>query len=123
MAVKSFISPDLQDYVDRYGYQELPLLAKLRAETASMPNSRMQISPDQGHLLQLLIKATGARRALEIGVFTGYSSTAVALALPMDGHLTALDISEEYTSIARRYWKEARVDNRIDLRIAPALDS
>ena len=123
MSVKSFISPDLQSYIDRYGYQELPLLAKLREETANMPNSRMQISPDQGHLFQLLIKATGARRALEIGVFTGYSSMAVALALPEGGHLTALDISEEYTSVARRYWKEALVDNKIDLRIAPALDS
>jgi caffeoyl-CoA O-methyltransferase len=121
MPFKSFIDPKLQSYVDQVGYHELPVLARLRTETAAMPNSRMQISPDQGHLLQILVKATGAQRTIEIGVFTGYSSTAVALALPADGHITALDVNHEYTAVARRYWDEAGIARKIDLRIAPAV--
>lgn len=83
----------------------------------------MQIAPDQGQFMALLIQLIGAKKALEVGVFTGYSSLCIALALPSDGKLIACDISEEYTSIAKRYWKKACVTDRIDLRIAPALET
>jgi caffeoyl-CoA O-methyltransferase len=83
----------------------------------------MQIAPEQGQFMALLVQMIGARRTLEVGVFTGYSSTAVALALPEQGKIVACDVNEEYTSIARRYWKEAGVDHKIELRIAPAVDT
>ncbi len=88
-----------------------------------MPEHGMQLAADQAELLSLLVQLVGARRALEIGVFTGYSSLATALALPEDGKLIACDVSEEYTSMARRYWKEAGVEGKIDLRIGPALET
>ncbi len=103
--------------------REHPLLERLRRETASHPRAIMQIAPEQGQFFQMLVALTGAKKALEIGVFTGYSSLAVALALPADGHITACDISEEYTSTARRYWAEAGVADKIDLRIAPAAET
>jgi predicted O-methyltransferase YrrM len=84
---------------------------------------QMQISPEQGQFMAFLIQLIGAKKALEIGVFTGYSSLAVALALPDDGTLIACDVSEDYTAIARTYWQKAGVDHKIDLRIAPALDT
>ena len=111
------------DYVIQHSVDEPPLLARLREETASHPNARFQIPPEQGQFLRLLIRMTGARRTLEIGVFTGYSALIVALALPADGKVIACDISEEYTSTARRYWAEAGVSGKIDLRIAPAADT
>ncbi len=83
----------------------------------------MQLAPEQAQLLQLLVRALGARRTLEVGVFTGYSSLAVALALPADGRIVACDVSEDYTAMARRYWQEAGVAAKIDLRIAPAVDT
>jgi caffeoyl-CoA O-methyltransferase len=83
----------------------------------------MQISPEQGQLLALLIRLMGAKRALEVGVFTGYSSLAVAMALPSDGHLLACDISRSFTNTARRYWQQAGVEQKVDLRIAPALET
>ncbi len=86
-----------------------------------MPGAHMQISPHQGILFQTLVRATQARRCLEVGVFTGYSSLSVALAIPADGRLTACDISAEYTAVARRYWREAGVEHMIDLRLGPAL--
>lgn len=101
--------------------REHPLLRDLREETASLPNAGMQIGPDQGAFMALLARAIGARRYLEVGVFTGYSSLAVALALPADGHVTACDVSEEYTAVACRYWERAGVAAKIDLRLAPAL--
>ncbi len=110
----------ITNYVRALCVRETETQRRLREETASHEMAIMQISPDQGAFLQLLVKLTGARRALEIGVFTGYSSLAVALAMPPDGTITACDISEEYTSVARRYWAEAGVDGRIDLRIGPA---
>jgi predicted O-methyltransferase YrrM len=113
----------IAEYVRRISVREHPLLARLREETASHPRAIMQIAPEQGQFFQFLVALTGAKKALEIGVFTGYSSLAVALALPADGHLTACDISEEYTSIARRYWAEADVAEKIDLRIAPAAET
>ncbi len=123
MQPKSFVSDDLTAYVDSVSLREPPLLAKLREETSKHPEAEMQITAQQGQLLQLLVKATGALRTLEVGVFTGYSSLAVALALPEAGRITALDVSEEYTSVARAYWKQACVDHKIDLRIAPAVET
>lgn len=111
------------DYLLSISLREPDVLNRLRAETAAHPRAQMQIPPDQGQLLQLLIELTGARRTLEIGVFTGYSSLAVALALPPDGRIIACDVSEEYTAIARRYWREAQVEHKIELRLGPALDT
>jgi predicted O-methyltransferase YrrM len=108
------------DYVLRTSVRETEIAARLRKETAGHPKSNFQIPPEQGQLLQLLIRITGARRVIEVGVFTGYSSLAMALALPPDGRIVACDISDEYTRTARRYWAEAGVTGKIDLRIAPA---
>ena len=116
--------PDLlHDYILDNSLKELPILAELRQETEHHKQARMQISPDQGQLIALLIRLMSARRVLEIGVFTGYSSLTIALALPIDGVLVACDISEEYTAIAKRYWRQAGVQDKIDLRIAPALQT
>jgi caffeoyl-CoA O-methyltransferase len=116
--------PDLlHDYILDNSLKELPILAELRQETQQHKQARMQISPDQGQLISLLIRLMSARRVLEIGVFTGYSSLTIALALPIDGVLVACDISEEYTAIAKRYWRQAGVQDKIDLRIAPALQT
>jgi predicted O-methyltransferase YrrM len=123
MESKFFASEAIIRYIEGVSAPEHPLLAELRRETDAHPEHQMQITALQGQFLQLLVLATGARKTLEIGVFTGYSSLAVALALPDDGRVTALDISEEYTSVARRYWKKAGVEKKIDLRIAPALES
>jgi len=114
----------LSTYVFQNGVREPEILARLRAETARMGQvSRMQIGADQGALLAMLARLAGVRRHLEIGVFTGYSALAVALALPADGRITALDVSEEFTTVGRRYWAEAKVADRIDLRLRPARDS
>lgn len=113
----------LYDYLLSVSPPEHPLLARLRRETAAMPMGGMQISPEQGRFFQLLVKLMNARRCLEIGVFTGYSSLSVALALPADGRITALDISDEWTSIARRYWQDAGVAGRIDLKLGPARET
>lgn len=106
------VSPSLTDVQQR-----------LRDETAHHPNGGFQISAEQGIFMEFLIKLTGAKRCLEIGVFTGYSSLAVAMSLPEDGTILACDVSEEFTNIARRYWNEAGIAQKIDLRIAPALDT
>ena len=111
----------LYDYLLGKSLREPAVLAGLRAETAAHPRVAMQIAPEQGQFMQMLVRLIGARRAIEIGVFTGYSSLAVALALPDDGHLLACDISEEYTTIARRHWKLAGVAHKIELVLAPAL--
>lgn len=111
----------LHGYLTGAVSREAPILRELRAETASLPAAGMQISPEQGQFMQLLVSLLGARKTLEVGVFTGYSSLATALALPPDGRIVALDVSEEWTTMARRYWKKAGVSARIDLRIAPAL--
>lgn len=103
--------------------QEPAILRQLRQETAQHPLGRMQIAPEQGQFLALLVRLVGAKRAIEVGVFTGYSSLAVALALPADGTIVACDISDEYTAIARRYWQQAGVAHKIDLRLAPAVDT
>ena len=101
------LTDDLVDYVRRYGVREHPALVRLRDRTAPMPNSQMQIGSEQGAFMALLVKLIGAKRILEIGTFTGYSSTAMALALPPDGRITCLDVSEEWTDIAREAWAEA----------------
>ncbi len=118
-----FVPPHLGEYIENVSLREPDVLARLREETSKLPDSRMQISPDQGLFFRFLIHATAARRCLEVGVFTGYSSTAVALALPDDGRITACDVSVEWTSIARRYWREAGVDHKIDLHLAPAVET
>lgn len=117
------ISDELAAYVRRVGTREPEVLARLREETMSMPQHNMQVAPEQGALLALLAELTGARRCIEVGTFTGYSSLAVALALPDDGRLVCCDISEEWTDIARRYWADAGVADKVDLRIAPATET
>jgi predicted O-methyltransferase YrrM len=117
------VSPELAEYIRRVSLREPDVLRRLRQETASHPRVSMQISPEQGQFMDVLIHMLGARRTLEIGVFTGYSSLVVALALPDDGRIIACDVSEEYTSVARRYWREAGVDRKIDLRLRPALET
>jgi len=111
----------LQNYLLSVSVHEPDVLKRLREETASNPLAGMQITPDVGQFLQFLVHALGIRRILEVGVFTGYSSTAMALALPDDGRIIACDVNKEWTSVARRYWAEAGVANKIDLRLAPAL--
>ena len=117
------LSETLHTYLLDHALREPPLLARLREETARLPHARMQISPEQGCFMALLVELMGVRRALEIGVFTGYSSTSVALALPEDGRLVACDSSAEWTTIARRYWADANVTHKIDLRLGPARDT
>jgi caffeoyl-CoA O-methyltransferase len=114
---------DLHEYLLEVSLREPEVLRRLREETASHPLARMQISPEQGQLMALLVGAIGAHSAIEVGVFTGYSSIAVALALPEDGRIVACDRSEEHTAVARRYWREAGVEHKIDLRLAPALET
>jgi len=114
------LSDELHDYLLSVSLREPEVMERLRAETAEHPKSEMQIAPEQAQFLQFLVRLIGARRTLEIGVFTGYSALAVAQELPPTGTLVACDVSEEYTEVARRYWAEAGVADRIDLRIAPA---
>jgi predicted O-methyltransferase YrrM len=113
----------LYKYLVEHSLRDHPVLRELREETAKLPKAVMQVGADQGQFLALLARLVGARRCLEIGVFTGYSSLAVAMALPEDGTILALDVSEEWTSIARRYWKKAGVDHKIDLRLGPAMNT
>ncbi|MDQ1392280.1 MAG: hypothetical protein QOF30_1257, partial [Acidimicrobiaceae bacterium] len=101
------LSDELAAYVLKVGTREPDVLARLREETAALPQHGMQIAPEQGALLAMLVELIGARRCIEVGTFTGYSSTAVALALPEDGRLVCCDVSEQWTSLARKYWDEA----------------
>jgi caffeoyl-CoA O-methyltransferase len=124
MSIRTFtIGNQLHEYLLSVSLREPEVLRRLREETAKLPNGGMQISPEQGQLMALLVQLLGAKKTLEVGVFTGYSSTVVALALPPDGKITACDVSEEYTGIARRYWQEAGVASKVDLHIAPALQT
>ena len=117
------ITDDLVAYVHTYGVREHPVLAAIRERTAPLPQHIMQIGPDQGAFMALLVKLIDARRILEIGTFTGYSSTAMALALPPDGRMLCCDVSREWTDIARAAWAEAGVEDRIELRLAPATET
>ncbi len=117
------MSEELHRYLLDVSLREPAVMTELRAETAQMRERELQMPPEQAQLIDLLIKLTGARRALEIGVFTGYSAMAVALALPEDGELIACDVHEEWTNIARRYWQKAGVAHKINLRLAPALET
>jgi predicted O-methyltransferase YrrM len=114
------LNDELYNYVLAHSLREHPAQAGLREATRAHRYAGMQIAPEQGALMALLVQLIGARRAIEIGVFTGYSALAVALALPQDGHLLACDISEEYTAIGRPFWAEAGVAHKIELRLAPA---
>ncbi len=124
MSNKSISMPDaLYEYTIENWLREPEILRQLREETRTLPNHNMQISPDQGQLMGVLAKLIGAKNYLEIGVFTGYSSLSVALALPTDGKVVACDVSEEFTSVARRYWKKAGVESKIDLRLGEGVET
>jgi len=122
MSGRYVTSDRIEDYVAAHA-RESEAAQRLRAETAKLPQAGMQIGADQAAFLALLVRSSGAKRCIEIGTFTGYSALAIAAALPKDGHLVCCDISEEWTSIARRHWSAAGVSGRIDLRIAPAVDT
>ncbi len=113
----------LHDYLLSVSLRETDVQRQLREDTARLPEAGMQLSPEQGQLLQLLVRLTGARRCLEIGTFTGYSALTVALALPDDGFITACDVSETWTDMAWRYWQAAGVAHKIFLRLAPARET
>lgn len=117
------VTEQLMEYVQREGTREHPALRRCREETAALPNATMQIAPEQGAFLALLVRLLGARQTLEIGTFTGYSALSVALALPAGGRVVALDVSREYTDRARHYWKEAGMEQRIELRLGPARET
>jgi predicted O-methyltransferase YrrM len=117
------LDESLHAYLLSVGVREPAVLSRLRTQTAALPQHGMQIAPEQGALLALLVRLTGARRCLEVGTFTGYSSTAVALALPADGHLVCCDVSAEWTDLARETWEAAGIADRVELRLGPALET
>ena len=117
------LSDAVYQYLQDHSLRESNLLRQLRDETATLKEARMQLSPEQGQLLAFLVGLTGARKAIEVGTFTGYSALCVATALPYDGHLVACDVSETWTTIGKRYWEEAGVLDKINLFIAPAVET
>ena len=117
------LSADIYRYLLEHSVREHPVLERLRAATADMPGAEMQISPEQGQFMALLLKLTGARRCIELGTYTGYSSLAMALALPPEGRLITCDVSAESTRVARQYWREAGVESRIELKLQPGLQT
>lgn len=117
------LTDELYDYLLRVSVREPDVLRELREETSTMERAQMQIGPEQGQFMALLVELIGARNTLEIGTFTDYSALAVALALPDDGKVVACDVSEEWTSVGRRYWAKAGVAKKIDLRLAPAVET
>jgi len=124
MSLTTNMLPDsIYRYLCSVSLREPALLAELRELTRNLPRATMQVSPDEGQFLGLLTKMTGARKCLEVGVFTGYSSICIALAMPPEGRLIACDISDEWTSIARQFWEKAGVAGKIDLRLGPAVDT
>ena len=121
---KSFFSGEaVTNYIRQVGFNEPDVLRRLREETASHPQAQMQITAEQGQFFRVLLETMGAKKTLDIGVFTGYSSIVAALALPEDGRVIACDNSEEFTAVAKRYWKEAGVERKIDLRMGPAIET
>jgi predicted O-methyltransferase YrrM len=117
------ITEGLESYIREVSLREPESLRRLRESTEDHPRASMQIAPEQGQFLQFLARLTGARKVLEIGVFMGYSSSWIALALPSGGKIVACDVSEEYAAIARKTWRDAGVEDKIDLRLAPALET
>jgi caffeoyl-CoA O-methyltransferase len=117
------ITPELAAYIRSVSLREPDLLRRLREETAARSDAGMQLAPEQGQLLGMLVHMTGARHAIEVGVFTGFSSLHIALAMPPEGRLIACDVNPETTAVAQRYWREAGVADKIELRLAPALES
>lgn len=117
------LSPQLHDYVVAASVQETDLQRRLRQETAARFNGEMQIAPEQGQFFRFLVRSLGVRRALEVGTFTGYSSLAVAMELPEDGHLDCCDVSEEFTKVAVEYWSEAGISDKATLYIGPGLET
>jgi predicted O-methyltransferase YrrM len=113
----------LHAYLLEVGVREHEVLRRLREETAALPQSSMQVAPEEGAFLALLVRILGARKVLEVGTFTGYSSTAMALALPADGRIICCDLSKDWTDVARRAWADAGIADRVDLRLGPALDT
>jgi predicted O-methyltransferase YrrM len=124
MASKNYIlTPEVSNYIQSVSLHEPTILKKLREETQQLDNGVMQISPELGQFMRLLIKLVGAKHILELGVFTGYSTLSMALAVPENGQIVACDISDIWTRTARKYWKDAGVQHKIDLRIAPAIQT
>ena len=123
VAKKQFFPEDIRQYLLSASLREPPVLRRLREETDRSERAGWEVSPEQGQFLALLVQTMAARRIIEVGVFAGYSALWLALALPEDGRVIACEISEQYTPIARRYWKEAGVEDKIGLRIGPALDT
>lgn len=117
------LTDSLVAYIRSVSSPEPAYLKRVRDETAQDPLARMQITPEQGHVMGMLVRMLNARRCIEVGVFTGYSSLCVAAALPEDGQLICCDVSETWTVVARRYWQEAGLEKRIDLRLAPAVET
>lgn len=117
------LTPSVYDYMLKHSLRESSVLKALRDETATMTGAVMQISPEQGQFMSLLIEILGARKTLDIGTFTGYSALVVAQALPENGKVIACDVSAESTTVAKKYWQQANVANKIDLHIAPALET
>jgi predicted O-methyltransferase YrrM len=117
------MEPQLYNYLLSVSLREPEILSQLRSETAQHPMGRMQIAPEQGQFMALLVQLMGAKKTLEVGVFTGYSALVVSLALPPDGRVVACDVSAEFTAIARHYWQKAGVADKIDLHIAPAMET
>ena len=121
MASKHYaLSPEIVTYIQSVSLREPSILKKLRVETQRMHKGIMQVSPELGQFMRLLIQLIGAKQILELGVFTGYSTLSMAMAIPDDGKIIACDVSEEWTNIARKYWEEAGLQHKIDLRLAPA---
>lgn len=124
MSAKTIPMTDaLHAYLLSISAPQTEIMRRLREETAGMRSGGMQISAEQGQFMRLLVELTGAKKALEVGVFTGYSSLVVAQAMPEEGRIIACDVSEEFTAVARRYWQEAGVAGKIDLRLGPAVET
>lgn len=117
------LTDTLYQYLLNSSLRESEILKSLRQETAQLPTANMQIAPEQGQFMALLIQLIGAKNTIEVGVYTGYSALSVAMALPQNGQILACDISEEYTSVARRYWQQAGIEEKIDLQLAPATET
>lgn len=124
MSIVTFgLPPRVRDYLVDHSVRQTAVQKALARETAKLPMARMQSSPESAQFLGLLAASIGAKRIVEVGVFTGYATLAMAMAIPKNGKIVALDVSEDYTNIARKHWKKAGVDKKIDLRLAPALES